>query len=100
MPEKIVIAVLAGTFCSMFTALISLMLAPKVLKNMVEEAVKRHTDLWHQDSMYKYVEAAVDKHSKNCQACNSIEEVRLAVIWLVEKQGGDIFRLSSKKKEG
>lgn len=100
MTEKIIVAIISGGFCSMFTAIVAMMLAPKVLKNMMEEGIKRHTDLWHQDSMYKYVETAVDKHSKNCQAYNSIEEVRLAVIWLVEKQGGDIFRLSNKKKEG
>lgn len=97
MIEKIMIAIIAGVFCSMFTAIISLLMAPKLLKGMVTDAIKQHTDVWHQDSMYQYFEKEIDKHKDNCPANQDIEMIRIAVIWLVEKQGGDIMKLVPKK---
>jgi hypothetical protein len=99
MLEKVLIAVIAGAFCSMLTTIISILMAPKIFKVMIAEAVKQHTDIWHQDSMYKYVETAVGKHEESCLANNSIEEIRMAVIWLVEKQGGDIYKVMPKPKK-
>lgn len=100
MVEKILIAVFAGVFCSVFTTLVNVLLTPKALKAMVEEAIKHHTEVWHQDSMYKYVEGEIVKHADACQANYCIDDVKKAVFWLVEKNGGNIMEMFPNKKKG
>lgn len=98
MLEKLIIALISGVFCSMLTALIGLLMTPKLLKTIAKEAIEHHVAVFHQDSMYKYVEGEIKEHADSCQANNCIDEVKKAVFWLVEKQGGNIMEIFKSRK--
>jgi len=85
MLEHLLIVVLTGVFTVMASALISVMLAPKVLKKLVEEAISAHVSIDHQID----IKTAIVEHTNACVAYGTIQQIRDAVLWLVMKNGGD-----------
>jgi hypothetical protein len=85
MLETILIAVLTGLFTIMASSLVSVMLAPKVLKRMIKEAVMNHVAVYHKEM----ISEAISTHTKSCVANGTISQIRDAVFWLVIKSGGN-----------
>lgn len=94
MIEKIIVAVLAGIFCSMASTLIAIALAPKFLKGVVKEEIQHHEEVHHRYS----VKEQIEKHADNCFANVTIGEIRDAVMWLVVKLDGDPEKLGLTNK--
>lgn len=85
MLEKIIIAIVAGLFCSMATALISIIIAPRIFKSLVLEELNHHNTEYHKET----ITMAIATHTKSCVANSQISQIRDAVLWLVIKAGGN-----------
>lgn len=92
--HPVLIAVLASVFSIMATSLVSIALAPKLLKSIVHEAMSNHISVHHQ----KDIETAIALHTRGCVANGTIQEIRDAVLWLVIRQGGNPKELGLAKE--
>ena len=85
MVEKIMIAVLAGSFCSLVTGFIAMLLAPKYLRSVVKEEIEHHELEHHKIRTSELIK----EHTNACLANGTIVQIRDAVLWLVMQQGGN-----------
>lgn len=56
----------------------------------IEKAIKVHEEMWHKDSMYKYVESEFSKHKSQCPASKRFEKLEGMVKFMYIKAGGNI----------
>lgn len=92
MLEKILIGVLCLIIGGLVSYFFTTILNRKIFKETVSEAITIHTKIDHKDSPSKLIRV----HESSCNARNNIEEikktvlvVKTAVIFLVNKAGGD-----------
>ena len=66
----VVVAILAAAFSGLMTYFIATRNAESKMENIAEvesdKAVKNHVKINHQDSLYTYVEGALEKHKVDC----------------------------------
>lgn len=97
MGSPIFITGIATIVSVLFTFFVTTLAYQKAFKSMITEAIKNHKDSLHQDSIYDHVEKELVKHEERCRATSElvavnskVDKVEKAVIWLVEKQGGNL----------
>lgn len=87
------IAIIASVFSTLVTFLVSSLSSRYLLKKMVQEEIKHHNEVFHQDSMYEYVETEIKKHETECIAHKDFDAIKRALIFLVTKQNGSPMEL-------
>lgn len=93
MIEKIMIASFSGLLCTLMTIILSILLSPKFLKEIIKDEIEKH-----KCDAYKERDDLIKNHEDNCQANQKFEEIKIAVFWLVEQSGGDPFKIISSNK--
>lgn len=90
--EKLMIGILTGVFCVMFTTIVSMVMTPKFMKAIADEVLQQHIAVLHQHNLYSYVKKEIDSHINTCPASvtiDKIEKIAGAVMWLVVQEGGN-----------
>jgi len=78
---------------SLITYFITTLVNRSAYAAVAKSLVKHHEQIWHQDSMYAFVEKEIGKHTKNCEAAQDIKHVKNIVLAIYVKQGGKIEEL-------
>jgi hypothetical protein len=92
MLEKVLIIIITTIISALITYFISSLINNKIFQKSIDEAIKVHEKVWHQDSMYRYVEDQIEKHINQCGAEGVKKELvslKQALTFLVVKHEGN-----------
>lgn len=92
MVEKVLLLVITAIISALITYFITSLAGNSSSKKQIKEAIENHEKLWHQDSMYKYVDIQLKEHVSSCGiegVKDELSAMRSALIFLVLKQGGN-----------
>jgi len=85
--------ILTGSVVALVSVLLTFTFTTLASRSTIEKAIKTHAQIYHQDSMYNYVETEIKEHKENCTASNKIEKIEKIVLAIYAKQGGKIEEL-------
>lgn len=83
----IIIAVISALISGLASFTFTIIRSEKKFRDIVQEGIKAHEKIWHQDSIYKFVESELNKHKADCRANIGFDKLEKAVYFLVIKSG-------------
>lgn len=85
--------VLTSLVVALVSIILTFTLTTLANKGTIEKAIQTHAQIYHQDSMYEYVENEIKDHKAECPALNKFEKIEKIVLAIYAKQGGKIEEL-------
>lgn len=82
-------ALLIGVLSAIMSSFITFFITTIAQRNSVKEMIDNHEKIWHQDSMYEYVESQLKSHSSVCPANAGLNRMTRMIEHLLALNGVD-----------